>query len=128
VELWGTGTPRREFLFVDDMADALVFMMKNYSGEQHLNVGTGEDLTIRELAELIARIAGYDGRFVYDQSKPDGTPRKVMDVSRLADLGWRARTPLKKGSTCLWHADTWRRRRAPSRAAPASPLPPSCAG
>jgi GDP-L-fucose synthase len=97
VELWGTGTPRREFLFVDDLADALVFMMRNYSGEQHLNVGTGEDITIRELAELIARIAGYEGTFVYDPSKPDGTPRKVMDVSKLAHLGWRSRTPLEEG-------------------------------
>jgi GDP-L-fucose synthase len=104
VELWGTGTPRREFLFVDDLADALVFMMKNYSAEQHLNVGTGQDITIRELAELIAKIAGYDGSFVYDPGKPDGTPRKVMDVSRLARLGWRARTPLEDG---FRQAYTW---------------------
>jgi len=97
VDVWGTGTPRREFLFVDDLADALVFMMKNYSGEQHLNVGTGKDITIRELAELIAGIADYSGSFVYDPTKPDGTPRKVMDVSKLARLGWRAPTPLEEG-------------------------------
>jgi GDP-L-fucose synthase len=97
VELWGTGTPRREFLFVDDLADALVFMMHNYSAEQHLNVGTGEDITVRELGELIARIAGYEGSFVYDPSKPDGAPRKLMDVGRLMRLGWRARTPLEEG-------------------------------
>jgi len=97
IELWGTGTPRREFLFVDDLADALVFLMKGYSGESHVNVGTGADITIRELAELIARIADYHGEIVYDRSKPDGTPRKVMDVSRLAALGWKAKTPLEEG-------------------------------
>ena len=97
IEIWGTGTPRREFLFVDDLADALVFMMKHYSDESHLNVGSGEDITIRELAELIARIADYKGTFVYDHSKPDGTPRKVMDVSRLKSLGWQAKTSLEAG-------------------------------
>lgn len=97
IEIWGSGTPRREFLFVDDLADALVFMMKHYSDESHLNVGTGEDITIRELAELIARIADYQGTFVYDRSKPDGTPRKVMDVSRLKALGWQATTSLEEG-------------------------------
>ena len=97
VELWGTGTPRREFLYVDDLADALVFMVKHYSEESHLNIGTGVDLTIRELAELIAKIAQYRGGFVYDRSKPDGTPRKVMDVARLAALGWVAATPLEQG-------------------------------
>jgi GDP-L-fucose synthase len=99
VELWGTGTPRREFLFVDDLADALVFMIKHYSGEQHVNVGTGKDITIHELAELIARIADYGGSFVYDRTKPDGMPRKVMDVSKLARLGWRAPTALEEGFT-----------------------------
>jgi GDP-L-fucose synthase len=97
VELWGTGTPRREFLFVDDLADGLVFMMKHYSDAPHLNLGTGVDITIRELAELIARVAGYKGEFVYDSSKPDGMPRKVMDVSRMRALGWTARTPLEEG-------------------------------
>jgi len=97
VEIWGSGTPRREFLYVDDLADALVFVMKHYSEESHLNVGTGQDITIRELAELIARVAHYEGTFVYDHSKPDGTPRKVMDVRRLTALGWKAKTPLQQG-------------------------------
>jgi len=94
IEIWGSGTPRREFLFVDDLADALVFMMKRYSGEQHLNVGTGREVTIRELAEMTAEVAGWRGEFAYDRTKPDGMPRKVMDVSRLAGLGWTAPTPL----------------------------------
>ena len=97
VEIWGTGTPRREFLYVDDLADACVFLLKHYSGDDHINVGTGEDLTIRELAETIAKVVGYAGGFVYDRSKPDGTPRKLMDVSRLAALGWRASTGLIDG-------------------------------
>jgi len=97
ITIWGTGTPRREFLYVDDLADALVFMMKRYSEEPHLNVGTGKDITIRELAELVAKVAGWNGDFVYDHSRPDGTPRKVMEVSKLAALGWRARTPLEEG-------------------------------
>jgi len=97
VEIWGSGTPRREFLYVDDLADALVFMMKHYSEEQHLNVGTGTDVTIRELADLIAKVAQYEGTFVYDPSKPDGTPRKVMDVGRLTALGWKAKTSLEHG-------------------------------
>ena len=97
VTLWGTGKPLREFLCVDDLADALVFMMKHYSDEMQLNVGTGEEISILELARLIARIADYRGEFVLDTSKPDGTPRKVMDVSRLMALGWRAKTPLEAG-------------------------------
>jgi GDP-L-fucose synthase len=97
VELWGTGTPRREFLFADDMADGLVHIMKHYSDAPHLNIGTGADITIRQLAELIAKVADYRGGFVYDHSKPDGMPRKVMDVSKLAALGWRAPTPLEEG-------------------------------
>ena len=107
IELWGTGTPKREFLFVDDLADALVFLMKHYSGEAHINVGTGEEITIRELAQLIARIAGYHGEIVYDRSKPDGTPRKVMDVSRLTALGWKATTPLEEGfrTAYRWYVD-----------------------
>ena len=94
VELWGSGTPLREFLFADDMADGLVFLMKNYSGEEHVNVGTGKDMTVLELAQTIAKVAGWQGRFSFDASKPDGTPRKVMDVSRLAAMGWTAKTPL----------------------------------
>ena len=92
VELWGTGTPKREFLFVDDLADGLVFLMKNYSGQDHINIGTGKEMTIRELAERIAKAADWQGRFTFDTSKPDGTPRKVMDVSRLAEMGWTAQT------------------------------------
>jgi GDP-L-fucose synthase len=107
VELWGTGTPKREFLFVDDMADGLVFLMKHYSGEAHVNVGTGIDMTILELAQAIARVAGWDGQFTFDTSKPDGTPRKVMDVSRLAALGWTAKTPFEQGlaSAYRWYVE-----------------------
>jgi len=97
VELWGSGTPRREFLFSEDLADACVFVMKNYSGEMFLNVGTGRDMTILELAESIARIIGWRGTFTFDRSKPDGMPRKVMDVSRLRALGWSARTDFETG-------------------------------
>jgi GDP-L-fucose synthase len=97
VEIWGSGTPKREFLYVDDLADACIFLLKHYSGYDHINVGTGEDLTISELAETIARVVGYGGGFAYDRSKPDGTPRKLMDVSRLTALGWRASTSLMDG-------------------------------
>ena len=92
VAIWGSGTPKREFLFVDDLADGLVFLMKNYSGQDHINIGTGKEMTIRELAERIAKAADWQGRFTFDTSKPDGTPRKVMDVSRLAEMGWTAQT------------------------------------
>jgi GDP-L-fucose synthase len=97
VEIWGTGTPRREFLYVDDLADALVFLMRRYSGEEHVNVGTGTDVTIRELAELIAKVVGYQGRMRFDPAKPDGTPRKLLDVSKLTRMGWTATTPLEEG-------------------------------
>lgn len=97
VTLWGSGTPRREFLHVDDLADALVFLMQNYDGDGFLNVGVGEDVTIRELAELVRRVVGYEGAIEFDTSKPDGTPRKLMDVSRLTQLGWRARIGLEEG-------------------------------
>jgi GDP-L-fucose synthase len=97
VTVWGTGTPMREFLYVDDCADAIVHLLKHFSGERHLNVGTGTDVTIRELAETVKRVAGFDGELVWDTSKPDGTPRKVMDVSRLHALGWRAQTDLETG-------------------------------
>lgn len=96
VELWGTGTPRREFLFVDDMADAMVFLMENYSEEGHINVGTGTDMTILELAQAIARIVGWQGNFTFDPTKPDGAPRKVMDVSKLTEMGWTAKTPFNE--------------------------------
>ncbi len=97
VVLWGTGTPRREFLFSEDMADGCVFLMKHYSGSDHLNLGTGIDITIRELAATIAKVAGWQGEFVYDSSKPDGMPRKVMDVRRLSALGWQAGTDFETG-------------------------------
>jgi GDP-L-fucose synthase len=97
VELWGSGTPKREFLFTEDLADACVFVLKNYSDELFLNVGTGRDMTILELAESIARVAGWKGTFTFDRSKPDGMPRKVMDVSRLRALGWSAQTPFDEG-------------------------------
>jgi GDP-L-fucose synthase len=97
VEIWGSGRPRREFLFVEDLADALVHLMKHYSDEPHVNVGTGSDVTIAELAETIARVVGWQGQFRYDASKPDGTPRKLLDVSKLTALGWRARTSLEQG-------------------------------
>lgn len=95
VELWGSGTPMREFLYVEDLADGLVFLMKNYSGKDHINVGTGREMTIRELAERIAAVAGWKGSFTFDATKPDGTPRKVMDISRMTAMGWIAHTPFQ---------------------------------
>jgi GDP-L-fucose synthase len=97
VLLWGTGTPRREFLHVDDCADALVHLMVHFSDEGPVNVGTGTDITIRELAALIADITGFSGRITFDPSRPDGTPRKLTDVTRLRDLGWSARIALPEG-------------------------------
>jgi GDP-L-fucose synthase len=97
VTIWGSGTPRREFLHVDDFADAAVFLMLHYDEESIINVGTGEDVTIRELAELIGEVTGFGGRLTFDSSKPDGTPRKLLDVSRLRALGWQARIPLHQG-------------------------------
>lgn len=97
VVVWGTGTPRREFLHVDDLADALVHLMKVYSGACALNIGTGEDVTIAEFARQVAATVGYRGRIVFDAEKPDGTPRKLLDVSKLAALGWRARIALPEG-------------------------------
>jgi GDP-L-fucose synthase len=97
VTLWGTGSPRREFLHVEDLADAAVFAMLHHDSAQILNAGTGEDLTIAELAETIRSITGFEGAIAWDTSKPDGTPRKLLDVSRLAALGWTARIPLREG-------------------------------
>lgn len=97
VSVWGSGTPKREFLSADDLGDACIFVMKHYSGEQFLNVGTGKDVSIREFAELVAEIVGYRGQLAFDTSRPDGTPRKLLDVSRLAALGWQAKTPLREG-------------------------------
>jgi GDP-L-fucose synthase len=95
--VWGTGRPRREFLYVDDLADACIYLMRQGYNGPLLNVGTGEDVTIRELAELVMQAVGFTGRIVYDHTKPDGTPRKLLDVTQLADLGWRARTSLPDG-------------------------------
>ena len=95
--IWGSGAPRREFLYVDDCADALVHLLVGYSGEQHVNIGTGQDVTIRELAETIAGVVGYEGEYRYDTTMPDGTPRKLLDVSRLRELGWTATTTLRDG-------------------------------
>jgi GDP-L-fucose synthase len=97
VVVWGTGTPRREFLYVDDMADACVHLMKTYSGAELVNVGSGEDITIAEFARVVAEVVGYSGEIAFDSSRPDGTPRKLLDVSRLAKLGWRATTSLRDG-------------------------------
>ncbi|MGO9493847.1 MAG: NAD-dependent epimerase/dehydratase family protein, partial [Terracidiphilus sp.] len=114
VELWGSGTPRREFLFAEDLADACVFVMKNYSGEMFLNVGTGQDMTILELAETIAEVAAWNGTFTFDRSKPDGMPRKVMDISRLSALGWKATTDFEEGmkEAYRWYVDHVAERRA----------------
>ncbi len=103
VEIWGTGSPRREFLHVDDCAEALVFMMKNYDGEQHLNVGTGEDLTIKELAETIKDIVGFDGELRFNPDYPDGTPRKLLDVSKIKSLGWEPGISLEQGIQRTYH-------------------------
>jgi GDP-L-fucose synthase len=97
VTVWGTGRPRREFLAVDDLADACIFILKHYSGSKFLNVGTGQDMTIAEFAQLVADVVGYRGHFVFDTSRPDGTPQKLLNVSELTRLGWRAKTPLQEG-------------------------------
>jgi GDP-L-fucose synthase len=105
--VWGSGTPRREFLHVDDLVDAAVFLMESYDDPEIINVGTGKDVSIRELAEIIQRVTGWTGRLVFDDSKPDGTPRKLLDVSRLSALGWHARTGLEAGiaSTYNWYTE-----------------------
>lgn len=97
VELWGTGTPLREFLYVDDMADACVFLLENYSGEQHVNIGTGKELTIKELAELVKKTVGFQGEIVWNTEMPDGTPRKLTDVTKLHGLGWTHKVELEEG-------------------------------
>jgi GDP-L-fucose synthase len=104
VVVWGTGTPRREFLYVDDMADACVHLMKTYSNEKLVNIGTGEDISIAEFARVVAATVGYTGGIGFDPSRPDGTPRKLLDISRLAELGWRARTSLKDGIKLAYQA------------------------
>jgi GDP-L-fucose synthase len=104
LSIWGSGTPRREFLHVDDLADAVLYLLHEYDEEAIVNIGWGEDVTIRELAQLVASVVGFTGSLAFDPSKPDGTPRKLLDVSRLTDLGWKARIPLKAGieSTYAW--------------------------
>jgi GDP-L-fucose synthase len=97
VEVWGSGSPKREFLHVDDLADACLYLMTNYSGELHMNIGSGTDLSIRELAETIRSVVYPEAEIVFDTSKPDGMPRKLLDVSRLEALGWSARIPLLEG-------------------------------
>ena len=107
VTVWGTGTPRREFLHVDDMADAVIYLLKHYDEEPIVNVGWGKDVTIHELAELVMSIVGYRGRLQFDTSKPDGTPRKLLDTERLTKLGWRPKIPLKDGiaQTYRWFTE-----------------------
>lgn len=97
VVCWGTGSPLREFLYVDDLAEACVYLMNNYSGNETVNIGTGKELTIRELAELVAKVTGYQGKITWDATKPDGTPRKLLDVSKLEKLGWHYTTELEDG-------------------------------
>jgi GDP-L-fucose synthase len=104
VDIWGSGTPRREFLHVDDLADAVVYLLRNYDAEPIVNIGWGEDVTIRELAEMVMSAIGYMGELTFDMTKPDGTPRKLLDVSRLHALGWRPRIPLKEGIAATY---TW---------------------
>jgi GDP-L-fucose synthase len=107
LDLWGTGTARREFLHADDMADAAVHLMKTYSGGGHINVGVGSDLAIADLAGLVCEIVGYQGALRFDPTKPDGTPRKLLDVSRMSELGWKARIPLEEGiaDAYRWYLD-----------------------
>jgi len=102
--VWGSGTPRREFMHVDDLADGIVFLLKHHSAEQHINIGSGEDLSIAQLAELLAEVIGYTGAMVFDRSKPDGTPRKLMDGSRLGALGWCSRIALRDGIADAYRA------------------------
>ena len=97
VELWGTGKPLREFLYVDDMADACVFLLENYEGEQHVNIGTGKEISIKELAEIVRRTVGFEGMITWKRDMPDGTPRKLTSVDKLYNLGWRHKIELEEG-------------------------------
>lgn len=112
-EVWGSGTPLREFMYADDCADALVHLLKHYSGEGHVNVGTGEEVSIRQLAETICDVVGFDGELVFDASKPDGTPRKLMDSSALLGMGWTPKTDLRDGiaKTYTWYLENAATRR-----------------
>ncbi|CAM6015252.1 unnamed protein product [Sphagnum balticum] len=107
VVVWGSGSPLREFLHVDDLADATIFLMQNYSGIPHVNMGSGSEVTIKELAEMVKEVVGFQGELKWDLSKPDGTPRKLIDSSKLAELGWEAKIPLKEGlvETYKWYVD-----------------------
>jgi GDP-L-fucose synthase len=100
--VWGSGTPRREFMHVDDLADAAIFLMLNYDEPEIINVGVGSDVSIRELAEMICRVVGFEGRLVFDSSQADGTPRKLLDVSRLQSRGWQAHIGLEQGITATY--------------------------
>lgn len=102
VEIWGTGSPMREFLHVDDLADASLYLMLHYNDEQHVNVGTGVDISIKDLATMVKEIIGFDGELIFDTAKPDGTPRKLLDVSKLHSLGWKHSIPLREGITSVW--------------------------
>jgi len=116
VTVWGSGNPRREFLHVEDLADACLFLMEHYAENETINVGVGWDLTIRELAEMMARVTGFQGRLRFDPSQPDGSPRKLLDISRLAARGWQARIPLEEGleQTYRWfRRSPWAREAAP---------------
>lgn len=103
VNIWGTGKPKREFLYVDDLADACLFLMQNYDNGEIINVGIGEDLSIRELAELIEKISGFKGELKFDPTKPDGTPRKLLDVTKITKMGWKAKVTLADGIAKTWH-------------------------
>lgn len=107
VTVWGSGSPRREFLHVDDLADACLYLMDKYDGNEHINIGTGKDIQISELADLIKKIVGYRGDIVYDKTKPDGTPRKLLDVTRINNLGWRSKISLEEGikNTYNWYIE-----------------------
>jgi GDP-L-fucose synthase len=110
VEVWGTGTPLREFLYVDDMADACVFLLENYNGEQHVNIGTGEEISIGDLARLIKKVVGFEGELVFNHDMPNGTPRKLTDVTKLHNLGWKHRMDLEGGirNTYQWFCNNFK--------------------
>src|SRR5271169_2404991 len=105
--VWGNGTPLREFMYVDDLADALVFLLKNYSEDEHVNVGVGSEMTIRQLAEMVMRVVGFEGQLKFDSSKPDGARRKLLDSSRLSAMGWIPKTGLETGLAMAyqWYID-----------------------
>jgi len=104
IEIWGTGTPRREFLHVDDLADGCIFLLRNYSGEEHVNLGSGEDLPIVELAKLVCEVVGFSGEITHDLTKPDGTPRKLMSGAKLAATGWSPKIALRDGIADAYRA------------------------